>query len=80
MAPTSWQQPHGSFLSKRDGEKPEFKEDLVVEAWGQGYLVGSFVIMACVTVANMRRGINLHKLILLEVIPRLPQPRRSVVY
>lgn len=66
MPPTAME-PRGSIFWKRDGEKPTEQGDLVVEGWGQGYLVGSFVIMACVTVANMRRGINLHKLILLEV-------------
>lgn len=40
---------------------------LILEAWGEGFLVGCLVVMACVTVANMRRGILLHKLILLEV-------------
>jgi len=40
---------------------------LILEAWGEGFTVGSLVIMACVTVVNMRRGVLLHKLILLEV-------------
>lgn len=31
-------------------------------------MVGSLIIMAAVTVANMRRGVLLHKLILLELI------------
>lgn len=29
--------------------------------------VGSLVIMTCITIANMRRGVLLHKLILIEV-------------
>lgn len=41
-------------------------EDLVLEGWAQGYLVGSLIIMACITIANMRSKIWLHKLILLE--------------
>jgi hypothetical protein len=41
---------------------------LVLEAWSQGLMTGSLVIMAAVTVANMRPGVLLHKLILLEVI------------
>lgn len=52
-------------------------EALVVESWGQGLLVGSLTVMACVTVANMRKGVLLHKLILVEVsrdIPTQPHP------
>lgn len=40
---------------------------LVLEAWSQGLMTGSLVIMAAVTIANMRPGVLLHKLILLEV-------------
>ena len=40
---------------------------LTIESWGQGFMVGALIIMACTTVANMRTGILLHKLILLEV-------------
>ena len=47
--------------------KPTSSDGLVLEAWAQGYLVGSLVIMAAITVANMRRSVLLHKLILLEV-------------
>jgi hypothetical protein len=42
-------------------------EDFVVESWSEGFMVGALIIMACVTVANMRRGVLLHKLILAEV-------------
>ncbi|EMD59167.1 hypothetical protein COCSADRAFT_102231 [Bipolaris sorokiniana ND90Pr] len=44
--------------------KPTDREELVLEAWAQGYLVGSLIIMAFITLANMRRGVLLHKLIL----------------
>lgn len=30
-------------------------------------MVGSLVMMACITVANMRKNVLLHKLILIEV-------------
>jgi hypothetical protein len=40
---------------------------LILEAWSQGLMTGSIVIMAAVTYANMRPGVLLHKLILLEV-------------
>lgn len=39
----------------------------ILEAWGEGCMVGALIIMACVTAANMRKGVMLHKLILLEV-------------
>lgn len=48
--------------------KPKRPEELVLEAWAQGYLVGSLIIMSFITLANMRRGVLLHKLILLELI------------
>jgi hypothetical protein len=42
---------------------------LILEAWSQGLMTGSLFIMAAVTYANMRSGVLLHKLILLEVGP-----------
>lgn len=42
-------------------------QDFIIEAWSQGFLVGALLIMACITISNMRAGIFLHKLILLEV-------------
>ncbi len=44
----------------------------VLEAWSEGCMVGALMIMSFVTVANMRRGVLLHKLILLEVGYELP--------
>ncbi|EDU46338.1 conserved hypothetical protein [Pyrenophora tritici-repentis Pt-1C-BFP] len=44
--------------------KPSDPEELILEAWAQGYLVGALVIMSFITLANMRRGVLLHKLIL----------------
>lgn len=41
--------------------KPTKPEELILEAWAQGYLVGSLIIMAFITLANMRRGVLLHK-------------------
>jgi hypothetical protein len=40
---------------------------LIVESWSQGFLVAALLIMVCITIANMRAGMFLHKLILLEV-------------
>ena len=42
-------------------------EDFILEGWAQGFMVGALVIMACITIANMRRKVLLHKLILVEV-------------
>lgn len=58
---TDWH--HGQVVAK-----PTDSGELVLEAWAQGFLVGSLVIMSCITLANMRRGVLLHKLILLELI------------
>jgi hypothetical protein len=44
------------MIDWRANAKPE---DLVVESWGQGFVVGALIIMACVTVANMRRRVLL---------------------
>ena len=41
--------------------KPSDPEELILEAWAQGYLVGSLVILSFITLANMRRGVLLHK-------------------
>ena len=59
----------GKALNKRilDVQKPTDPDGLVLEAWAQGFMVGSLIIMACITVANMRKGVLLHKLILAEV-------------
>lgn len=40
-----------------------------LEAWAQGYNVGSLVILILIVLCNYRSGILLHKLILLEVSP-----------
>jgi hypothetical protein len=42
-------------------EKPTNPNELVLEAWAQGLLVGSLVILSFITLANMRRGVLLHK-------------------
>ena len=54
-------------LYKRLVTKPSDPNGLILEAWGQGFMVGALIIMMCITLANMRRGVLLHKLILLEV-------------
>ncbi|KAL5344148.1 hypothetical protein BJX70DRAFT_352665 [Aspergillus crustosus] len=47
-------------------------EALILEAWAQGLMVGSLVVMIAITYANMRSNVLLHKLILLELILALP--------
>jgi len=47
--------------------KPQAPDALILLAWAQGYMVGSIIVMIAITIANMRRGVLLHKLILLEV-------------
>ncbi len=49
--------------------KPTDPAGVTLESWSGGFMVGSLIIMACVTVANMRRKVLLHKLILIEVSP-----------
>ncbi|EEP82029.1 conserved hypothetical protein [Uncinocarpus reesii 1704] len=49
--------------------RPDHDPDgLVLEAWAQGFMVGTLVFMAAITIANMRRRVLLHKLILAELI------------
>ena len=56
--------------------KPSVPGRLTLEAWSQGFMVGALIIMCGITLANMRRGVLLHKLILLEVgNPLEVQPR-----
>ncbi|KAH7392860.1 hypothetical protein BKA66DRAFT_411587 [Pyrenochaeta sp. MPI-SDFR-AT-0127] len=55
--------PVPSLLARRGNvvEKPSNSDELILEAWAQGFLVGSLVIMSFITLANMRRGVLLHK-------------------
>lgn len=57
--------PRPAFVAPRGEvvQKPSNPEELVLEAWAQGFLVGSLVIMSFITLANMRRGVLLHKVI-----------------
>ncbi|KAL3250832.1 hypothetical protein ABHI18_010984 [Aspergillus niger] len=49
------------------GHRPRDPDVLVMEAWGQGFLVGSLVVMIAITAANMKKGVLLHKLIVAEL-------------
>ena len=48
----------------RDTTDPEV---FVEESWSEGFYVGTLLIMAVITFVSMRKGILLHRLILLEV-------------
>ena len=48
--------------------KPVRPAPLTLEAWAQGFMVDSLIIMAFITISNMRRGVLLHKLILIELL------------
>ena len=45
---------------------PPTAAHLTLESWSQGFMIGALVIMAGITVANMRKKVLLHKLIFLE--------------
>ncbi|EHA17695.1 hypothetical protein ASPNIDRAFT_125885, partial [Aspergillus niger ATCC 1015] len=47
--------------------RPRDPDILVMEAWGQGFLVGSLIVMIAITAANMKKGMLLHKLIVAEL-------------
>ncbi|KAN0076338.1 hypothetical protein V8E54_006480 [Elaphomyces granulatus] len=48
--------------------RPTAADGLVLEAWGEGLMVGSLVVMAAITISNMRKKVLLHKLILAELL------------
>lgn len=54
------------------GQKPTRPEQVTLEAWSQGFMVGALIIMAGITLANMRSGVLLHKLILIELALAIP--------
>lgn len=59
---------HALIRRMAEVTKPTDPNTLIIEAWAQGFMVGSILIMLCTTVANYRRRVLLHKLILLEVV------------
>jgi hypothetical protein len=58
------------------GAWPSSPARLTLEAWSQGCMIGALIIMIGITLANMRRGVMLHKLILAEVsvFPSMSDP------
>ena len=62
----------GLALERRATDSPVRRpthdpDGLVLESWAQGFMVGTLVCMAFITISNMRRKVLLHKLILAEV-------------
>ncbi|KMK56457.1 hypothetical protein Y699_05372 [Aspergillus fumigatus Z5] len=49
------------------GDRPANPDILIVEAWGQGFMVGSLILMIAITVANMKSGVFLHKMTVAEL-------------
>jgi hypothetical protein len=67
---------HGSRAVRQISGKDDVNESgreamgleyTILESWSQGVLVGGIVILVLITLANIRRGVLLHKLIFLEV-------------
>jgi hypothetical protein len=67
-------------LYKRLVTKPTNANELILEAWGQGFMVGALIIMMCITLANMRRRVLLHKLIFIEVRFRHKLPSAKLTF
>ncbi|KAJ9647014.1 hypothetical protein H2201_007183 [Coniosporium apollinis] len=72
MAPTRIVDSHLVFRADETNSgswrKDATDEAFILEGWSEGFMVGALIIMSCVTVANMRRGVLLHKLILFELL------------
>ena len=66
--------------AKRLVTKPTSPDGLVLEAWAQGYMVGSLIILSAITISNMRKGVLLHKLILIEVNYLLPRSFENDIF
>ena len=70
MAPSSIS-PTASIVEPRAPKDPltgnNTREEIIVEAWGQGLNVGALVFITLVVLCNYRGNVLLHKLILLEV-------------
>jgi hypothetical protein len=57
-----------SALGQRgEVQKPMTPKSLTLEAWSSGFLAGGLIIMGCITVANMRKDVLLHKVRILKI-------------
>ena len=69
MAPSAATRIGRRFLEGEPGSwrKHATVDAFILESWGQGFVVGALLIMALITISNMKKGIVLHKLIFIEV-------------
>ena len=58
---------HGRRHINGPGSYSMDKYQDIIEAWSEGFHVGSLIILILIVICNYRRGVLLHKLILLEV-------------
>src|SRR5262245_16455528 len=61
MSPTIWITRDPTANTSSSNPRPQDPDAVIYESWTQGYLVGSIIIMACITISNMRKGVLLHK-------------------
>lgn len=63
-----------------DVAKPSDPAGITIEAWAQGYMAGSLIVMTCIAIANMRRHVLLHKLIVIEVSHPSSKSESQAIY
>ncbi|KAH6692736.1 hypothetical protein F5X68DRAFT_149253 [Plectosphaerella plurivora] len=61
-----------AIMASEEQLKPTAINRVTLEAWSQGFMVGALIIMIGITLANMRKHVLLHKLILIELILAVP--------
>ncbi|GCB20088.1 hypothetical protein AAWM_04680 [Aspergillus awamori] len=54
--------------SNASPSRPQDTNSLVLEGWGQGFMVGSLAVMTVITAANMKSKKVIHKLIIIELL------------
>lgn len=71
MAPFSvghpWNRPLKRDVLYTHGRGAMSLDSVILEGWSQGVLLGGLLVLILFTIANMRRSVWLHRLILLEV-------------
>ena len=59
--------PAAVSLHERSELNSQSRISVVVEAWTEGFNVGAIVILMLIVLCNFRKGVLLHKLIIIEV-------------
>ncbi|CAL00800.1 uncharacterized protein An08g11810 [Aspergillus niger] len=54
--------------SNASPSRPQDTNSLVLEGWGQGFMVGSLAVMTVITAANMKSKKVIHKFIIIELL------------